>query len=168
MKCFLQRGIEVLRRRLLPAENGNALVETALSIAFLGFPILAGTVELSGMMYDSIEVSNAARAGAAYGMISSTFAANSSGIVGAAQGEAPDFGAGLAVTPTVYYACSNALTGTQYASQSAAASACTPSPIHSLEFISVSTSVTVTPSIRCPGIPSSFTLSGFSVMEVEE
>jgi len=154
--------------RLLREESGDSLVEIALCISLVGLPLLVGTVELGSMMYGSIEVSNAAHAGAEYGMMSSTFAADSAGIVTAARGEATDFGAGLLVTPTVYFACSQAVAGTQYTTQTAANAACTGTLNHSLEFVQVSTSTTVTPPIRCPGLASTYTLVGISVMEVEE
>ena len=64
----------------------------ALCMSIFGLPLLVGTVELGTMMFSSIEVTNAAHAGAAYGMISATFAADSSGIITAAQGEAAEFG----------------------------------------------------------------------------
>jgi len=177
MTSILKHGLQcmyahvtafVSRSRLLREEHGNALVETAMCLSFLGLPMLVGTVEMGGMTYESVEISNAAHAGAAYGMISSTFAADTTNIINAAQGEASDFGTGLTVTPTVYYACSNSIGGTQYASQTAASAACTGSSGHSLEFIEVVTSGTVTPAIHCPGLPASYTLKGVSVMEVQE
>jgi Flp pilus assembly protein TadG len=154
--------------RLLREESGDSLVEIALCISLVGLPLLVGTVELGSMMYGSIEVSNAAQAGAEYGMMSSTFAADSVGIVSAARGEATDFGTKLTVTPTVYFACSQAVGGTQYTTQTAANAACTGTLNHSLEFLQVSTSTTVTPPIRCPGLASTYTLVGVSVMEIEE
>lgn len=154
--------------RMLREESGDSLVEMALCISLVGLPLLVGTVELGSMMYGSIEVSNAAQAGAEYGMMSSTFAADSVGIVNAARGEATDFGTNLTVTPTVYFACSQAVGGTQYTTQTAANAACTGSLNHSLEFLQVSTSTTVTPPIRCPGLASTYTLVGVSVMEIEE
>jgi len=154
--------------RLHCAESGGALVETALCLSLLGAPLLIGTVEVGMVLYDSIEVSNAAHAGAAYGMMSSTFAASSSGMIAAAQAEAPDLGNLLSVTPTTYFACSESIGGTQYTTQSAANSACTGSSNHSLEFVQVSTSATVTVPFSVPGLPSSFNLTSTSVMEVEE
>lgn len=154
--------------RLWREESGNALVETAMCVSFLVMPLLLGTVALGGMTYTSIEVSNAAHTGAMYGMMSSTFAADSTGIVTAARAEAPDLGTNLAVTPTVYYACSSSVGGTQYSTQAAANSSCTGGSNHSLEFIQVVTSATVTSPIRCPGLPASYTLVGTSVMEVEQ
>jgi Flp pilus assembly protein TadG len=157
-----------MRSKFLRNEEGNALIEMALAISLLGVPMLVGTVEIGSMIYTSIEVSNAAHTGAMYGMISSTFAANSSGIVTAAQGEATDLGTNLSVTPTVYYACSNSIGGTQYSTQSSANTACTNGSNHSLQFVQVNTTATVTMPIRCPGLPSTFTLNGSSVIEVQE
>ena len=156
------------RVRFLREDRGDAMVEMALCISILGMPLLVGTVEMGSLFYTSIEVSNAAHAGAMYGMISSTFAANSSGIITAAQSEASDLGSGMTVTPTVYYACSGSIGGMQYSTQSAASSACTGSSNHSLEFIQVITTASIKPPIHCPGLPTTFSLVGTSVMEVEE
>jgi Flp pilus assembly protein TadG len=156
------------RSRFLRDETGGALVELSLGVYLLLVPMLIGTVEMGTMMFDSIEVSNAAHAGAMYGMMGSTYAADSAGVQQAAKSDASDFGTNLIVTPTVYYACSEALGGTQYSSQSAASTACTGNGNHPLEFIQVTTSATVTPPITCPGLATSYTLAGSSVMEVEE
>jgi Flp pilus assembly protein TadG len=162
--CSLKRACV----RLLGAETGGALVEMALCIPLLGAPVLIGTVETGMALYDSIEVSNAAHAGTAYGMMSSTFAADSNGMTAAARGEAVDLGNALTVTPTSYYACSQSIAGTQYTSQSAANTACTGTSNHSLEFVQVSTSAVVPIPFRVPGLPTSFNLTATSVMEVEE
>ena len=167
---FLRAGVSMLDacRRLLRDEHGNAIVEGALCISLMGMPLLAGTVEMGIMTYNSIEVSNAAHAGAMYGMISSTFAGDTAGITSAAQAEATDVGASLVVTPNIYFACSGSVAGTQYATQSAANAACTGSVNHTLEFVQVSTSTTETPPNHAPGLPASYTLTGNSVMEVQE
>jgi hypothetical protein len=147
------------------------MVELALVSSILGVPLLIGTSQMGFVVYDSIEVATAAHAGALYGMQSLTYAANTSGIVTAAQTEAADFGTSLSVTPTAYYACSNAIAGTQYTgsnAQSNANAACTGGTNHALEFIQVNTSATYTPPIHCPGLPRTFTLNGQSVMEVEQ
>jgi Flp pilus assembly protein TadG len=153
---------------LLREEMGGALVEMALCIPLMAAPVLIGTVETGIALYDSIEVSNAAHAGTAYGMMSSTFAADSNGMTAAAKAEAADLGSLLIVTPTTYYACSLSIAGTQYTSQSAANTACTGSSNHSLEFVQVNTSATVPIPFRVAGLPTSFNLTSTSVMEVEE
>jgi Flp pilus assembly protein TadG len=152
-------------------ERGDALVELALALSILGLPLLVGTADMGFVVYDSIEVANAAHAAALYGMQSSTYAANTSGMTAAAQTEASDFGTALTVTPTPYYACSNAIGGTQYtgsSAQSNATAACTGGTNHALEFVQVNTSATVTPPIHLPGLAHTFTVTGSSVMEVEQ
>jgi Flp pilus assembly protein TadG len=157
-------------RKQLGRESGNASLELALALSMFGAPLMLGTSEAAFMIYDSIEVSNAAHAGAMYGMISSTLASDTSGIQRAAQGEAADFGNNLTVTPTVYYACSNAVTGTQYSTESAASAVCpgnNPSN-HYLEFVQVASSISVTSPVQMPGLPKTWTLNGSSTMEVQE
>jgi Flp pilus assembly protein TadG len=147
-------------------------VELALVCSLLGIPLLLGTAEMGTVVYYSVEVTNAANAGALYGMQNSTDAASSSGITTAAQGEAPDFGSSLTVTPTVYYACSLAAGGTQYPvaqyTLAQATAACTGTNNHPVEFIQVLTSATATPAVHCPGLPKTFPLGGTSVQVVEQ
>ncbi len=119
-------------------------------------------------IYESIEVQNAASAGAMYGMQSSTYASDATGIATAARNEASGLGSNLTVTPITYYACSQDLGGAQYTTQSAAATACTGSGNHSLQFVQVLTSSNVTSAIHAAGLPASWTVKGQSVMEVEE
>lgn len=162
------RGARIIARcRGLRGDNGSSMVETALVLCFLGGPLFIGTVEIASVIYSSIEVANAAHAGATYGMMSSSFASNTSGIQTAAQNEAADFGANLSATPTVFWACNTAEGGTQYSTQSAADTACTGSS-HPLEFIQVVATATATPAVHFSLLPSSFSLSSTSVMEVEE
>jgi Flp pilus assembly protein TadG len=149
-------------------ESGDAVIELALIIGIFGPALLLGTVEMATVVYDSIEVANAAYAGAIYGMRSATFASNTTGITSAAQAEASDFGTHLTVTPTTYYACSAAIAGTQYTTQSAASAACSGSGNHALQFIQVQTSGSITPAFHFPKLPASFTVKGSSVMEVAE
>jgi Flp pilus assembly protein TadG len=149
-------------------EAGSALVELAVMLSVVGVPLFAGTVYIATLLHYSIEVSNAAHTGAMYGMTSSTFAQATSGITTAAQSEAPDFGTNLTVTPTIFYACSTALAGTQYSTQSAANTACTGGTNHALEFVQVNTSGSVTPLGSVPGMSKRFTLTAVSIMEVEE
>jgi Flp pilus assembly protein TadG len=61
-------GIEDMFANLkrMRGEDGVSLVEAALFLAIFAPLMLLGTVEISGLVYASIEVSNAAHAGAAY------------------------------------------------------------------------------------------------------
>ena len=167
---WLWSGV-LARCKGLRGDSGNAMIELALVMSFLGVPLLVGTSEIGTIVYDSVEISNAAHAGALYGMQSLTYASNTSGMTTAAQDEAADFGSALSVTPSSYYACSLAVNGTKYTgtnAQSNATTACTGGTYHALEFVQVLTSTTVTPPIHAPGLPTSFTLTGTSVMEVEQ
>ncbi len=160
------------RCRRLGGESGNAMLELALVFSLLGIPLLLGTVEMGYVVYYSVEIANAANAGALYGMQNATDAASSSGITTAAQAEAPDFGSKLTVTPSTYYACSHAAGGTQYSTASyslaQAAAKCSGTGNHAVEFIQVAASATATPPIDCPGLAKTFSLGGTSVLLVEQ
>jgi hypothetical protein len=163
------RSIMVRMHKRLMNNAGNAALELAFAFGIFGTPLLLGTTELSMLVYDSIELSSSAHAGAMYGMISSTFAGDTAGIEKAAQAEAADFGTNVTVTPTTYYACSSAVDGTQYSSQSAAAAVCPGiASNHYLQFVKVVSSMSITPPVTCPGLPKTWTVSGTSVMEVQE
>jgi len=156
--------------RRLRGEQGNALIEVAFILAFLCMPLLIGTADVGFLVYDSIEVANGAHVGAQYGMQSSTYAANTSGITSAAQADATYFGALLGVTPSTFYVCSYAIGGTQYtgaSAQSNATAACTGGTNHALEFVQVQATVTVTPPIHLPSLPMTYVLTRTSTMEVE-
>jgi Flp pilus assembly protein TadG len=155
--------------RRLEDNTGSATLELALTFSVLAAPLMLGSSETAFMVYDSIEVSNAAHAGAMYGMSSQTFAKNTSQIQSVAQAEAADLKGQLTVTPTVYFACSAAPDGTQYTDQTSASQACgSTSSNHALEFVQVATSATINPPMHVPGLPNTWTLKGFSVMEVQE
>jgi Flp pilus assembly protein TadG len=169
--CSVRRPWAVVPRwRFLQGESGGALVELALVVALLGVPLLLGTAQMGFLIYDSIEITDAANAGALYGMQSSTSSVDNAGMIAAAQADASDFGTKLSVAPTSYYVCALAVGGTQYTGANAqinAAAACTGTSNHALEFVQVNTSASVTPMIHCPGLPQTFKLTGQSAMEVE-
>jgi Flp pilus assembly protein TadG len=99
---YVYRSIIARMRKRLMDNAGNAALEFAFAFGIFGTPLLMGSSELAMLIYDSIEVSNCAHAGAMYGMMSSTFAADSTGMQKAAQAEAADFGTNVTVTPTTY------------------------------------------------------------------
>ena len=147
-------------------ETGSALIELALTMSLIGVPLLLATVHFSLLLIDATIISNAAHAGAEYGMMSAGNAADTSYIITAAQNDASGLGATLNVTPTNFYACSNDIGGTQYATNSAATSGCLSG--HTLQFIQVVASATVTPVLSVPGLAKSVSLSSTSIMEVQE
>lgn len=168
LKTHIPRQLVALARHLA-SESGNAVVELALSCTFLLAPLLLGTAELGFIVYNSIEVSNAAHAGAVYGSYSNTYAADTNGIQTVARAEAGDFGQNLTVTSSTYYACSQAMAGTQYSTSTAAANACPSNASnHYLYFVKVNTSATFAAPVQIPGLPSTWTLTGSSVMQVPQ
>jgi|GEM_PF-2376809 len=165
-----------LLRRLIRHPRGrddsaNALVELAVIFSFLGIPFILGTAEMATLTYCSMENSNAAHAGACYGMRSATFAQATSGIASAARAESPDVASTLTVTSSIFYTCSNSPGGIQFTGLTAqllASLACTGGSNHPLEFVKVTTSTVVTPPFHSPGLPTTFTLTATSIMEVEQ
>ena len=171
MALFDPKGrtsIAQLFRSAAAQESGSALIELALTLSLVGLPLLFGTIYAGVLVFDNIEIANAAHAGAMYGMQSSTYASDTTGMTSAAQAEAPDLATGLVVAPTTFYACSAAIDGTQYTVQSDATAACTGGSNHALEFVKVTARYVATPFASIPGMQRSVTVSGVSVMEVEE
>jgi len=154
--------------RGLRDETGSALIELASILALFGVPLLLGTIYTGVLMADYIEITNAAHTGAMYAMRSSSWAEDNTGIITAAQADASHLGTSLTVTPSIYYVCSDAQDGTQYATPVAATAACTCGTSHPLEFVQVVASAPITPPSTFPGLPKTMTLSSTSAMEVEE
>src|ERR1035441_1507255 len=146
-------------------ERGSALVEVALTAPMLCV-LLVGASEFATLEYDKIEVTNAARAGVAYGSQSSATAADTSGTKSAAINDGSNV-AGIHATAIEFWSCSSA-PSTQYSSAAAAANVCSSSNgYHVLNYVQVNTTATVTPSIAVPGLPTSYTLTGVAVMRVQ-
>jgi Flp pilus assembly protein TadG len=176
--------LQSLRSRLatrvggLRDESGNILLEMAMIFAFLGIPMLWGTSQMSILVYDSIEVSNAANAGAVYGAQTPGEAISTAAIATAAQAEASDFprasmgNSALTVTSNIFYYCANAIGGAnpQYTTTTAATAACgaAGSTNETVEFVQVNTSATVTPLLRFPGVRSSYPIVGQSILAVQQ
>jgi Flp pilus assembly protein TadG len=163
--------------RNLRGESGGALVEVALIVSLLGLPLLLGSTDMATVIYDSIEIENAAHSGAMYGMQGTCCILATQQMIAAAQSEAADFGSKLTVTPTSYYACSSSQasptwTGTSQQidsiSLATAKSNCTGASGHVLAFVKVVASAPVPLPFHCCGLASSLTVTRASVMESEE
>jgi Flp pilus assembly protein TadG len=134
---------------------GQSLIETALLASFFAL-LLVGIAELGRVAYAAIEVSNAARAGAAYGAQNGSTASDTTGIATAAANDAANL-TGLTTTSSYACICSD---GT--------ASTCTHgdcSTSHIEETLTVNTQVTFDPLIHLPGLPSTYTLKGKAVQK---
>jgi Flp pilus assembly protein TadG len=128
------------------------LVETALSF-FILILFLAGAAELARVTRVSISVANAAKAGAQYGSQNGFTAQDSSGIQAAAAAESPNVT--LTTTPSYSCACSDGTASTCLSTD------CTNAHIE--ETVTVISSTTVTPTLKFPGMQSSWTISSTAV-----
>lgn len=143
---------------------GQALVELALL-----FPVfillLLGAAEFGYLAYAAIEVTNAARAGVAYGAQSHITASDYSGMQTAATNDGPNLG-GLSATATNFCACSSA-PSTQVSCSTVLAS-CSTAPLHTLEYVQVNTTAAISPLFNYPGLSKTYTLTGQAIMRVEQ
>jgi len=124
--------------------------------------MLIGTTELGLLVYDAIEVTNAAYAGAAYASQNRGTAVNTTEIALAAVSDGANV-PGLTTTSTTSCTCSN---GTSIACTSAASNCAYPNRI--LEYVQVNTSATLSSLLHCPGLPTTFVLQGQATMRVVE
>lgn len=146
-------------------QEGHSLVALSMVLPVLTTPILA-VLEFGPLFYASIEVSGAARAGAAYGAQNLVTADDSNGMESAATNDASDVNqwtsTTLTATATQYCVCSD---GTSTICANAAADCASPS--HPLEYVQVSTQAVVNPLFSVPGLPKTYTLSSQATMRVE-
>jgi Flp pilus assembly protein TadG len=149
-------------RHHLYEDKGQAFVELALVLPIF-ILLMVGAVEVGILAYASIEVSNAARAGVAYGAQNHTTASDTANIQLAAQKDAPNITS--LTTPVVTQVC--------YCSPATSISCATAgtsclSPSHIIEYVQVQTAAPVSTLFHFPGIPSSVTLRGYAIMRVEQ
>jgi Flp pilus assembly protein TadG len=163
---------------------GAALVELALTTPLFVL-LLMGAVEMGRLAYFSIEVANAARAGASFGAVNRGNAVEFANIQNAARNDAPDL-SNLVATPGYSCVCETIDNSTKPAMtsfnpsitsspattscNSAVINACTVSSGTSTQkviyFVSVSTQADVDPIVHVPGLPTVYTLRGFSALRV--
>jgi Flp pilus assembly protein TadG len=151
--------MRILRRRnrsLLRSTSGQSLVELAVAGPFMVF-LLLGILEFGQIVYYSIEVTNAAKAGASYGELTSADAYDQNGIKLAALAAAPDLSSSnLSVTSSRSCICSDGSAST------CSLGDCPTSHIETM--VTVNTSATISPIITLPGF-NSFTLSGQAIQQ---
>jgi Flp pilus assembly protein TadG len=149
--------------------SGQAFVELALVFPVL-ILLLVGAVEVGRLAYASVEVSNAARAGVAYGSQNSTTAADLTNIQLAATQDAPDLTV-LSATATKSCSCETSagvITAFGSCSSAVANLATCPSPSRIVQSVQVQTSAAVPTLFNFPGIPSTMTLRGYAIMRVQQ
>jgi Flp pilus assembly protein TadG len=138
--------------------RASAIVELALLVPIFG-ALLVGAAQFGLLCYTAIELSEAARAGVAYGSQSPGKASDLSGMRTAAISAAPNI-SGMTATATQFWTCSN-VTTTHYTSTPT----CT-SGNHSIHYVQVSTSVAADPPFRLAGRTTPFNLTGLAIMRV--
>ena len=138
--------------------RASAIVELALLVPIFG-AVLVGAAQFGLLCYTAIELSEAARAGVAYGSQSAGTASDTSGMQTAAANAAPNI-SGMSATATQFWVCSNAMT-THYS----VAPTCT-SGNHMIHYVQVSTSVSADPPFHLSGRVTPFNLTGLAIMRV--
>jgi Flp pilus assembly protein TadG len=149
----------VERRRRFWAARGQSYVELAFVLPVLAI-VLVVAADFGRLFYTYVEVINAARAGAQYGSNSVITAADATGMSAAAKRDGVNV-ANLTVT------ASQCTCGTATSSIPAcAANFCTNDPEGN--YVVVNTQVPFTTIVKYPGVPSSITLKGQAVMQVQQ
>lgn len=141
--------------------SGSALIELALIMPVF-ILILAGVADMARFTYASIEVSNAARAGAQYGIRNRGTAVDTPGMAHAAANDAGDMPS-LKSTVSQYCVCTD---GTSINCANAAVKCVSPARI--LQYVEVDTTTTLTPLFPYPGLPTTLTLKGHTTMRVQQ
>jgi Flp pilus assembly protein TadG len=144
-----------LVKGLHKGDAGQSLIEMALTSSLL-ILILLGVAEFGRVAYAAIEVSNAAKAGAAYGAQNGSTASDQTGIATAAGNDAADL-SGLTTTSSYSCVCSDG------SSSTCGNTDCSTSHIE--ETVTVNTQVPFNPLIHLPGLPTTFTLKGQAVQK---
>jgi Flp pilus assembly protein TadG len=151
-------------RTTIRDEVGQAFVELALVLP-VAILLLVGAVEIGRLAFASIEVSNAARAGVAYGAQSHITASDILGIQTAATQDAPNV-TSITATATQSCSCINGATTTAISCSTAGTNCASPSRI--IESVLVTTTAPVNTVFHLPGIPNTVTLRGQAIMRVQQ
>jgi Flp pilus assembly protein TadG len=147
------------RRRRLWAARGQSYVELAFVLPVLAI-VLVVAADFGRLFYTYVGVINAARAGAQYGSNSVITAADATGMSAAAKQDGVNV-ANLTVT------ASQCTCGTATSSIPAcAANFCANDPEGN--YVVVNTQVPFATIVKYPGVPSSITLKGQAVMQVQQ
>lgn len=152
----------IARHAGMCSDTGQSLVELALI-----FPIfillLVGAAEFGRLAYAAIEVSNAARAGASYGSLSRSRAADLPNIELVATTDAANL-TGVTAVASNSCACS---TGGTIGCFTALTTTCA-SPARVIDYLQVNTSASFDPLFHLPGLPTTFPLKGQAIMRVAD
>ncbi|HKO20910.1 MAG TPA: TadE/TadG family type IV pilus assembly protein [Acidobacteriaceae bacterium] len=152
------RATHSLCARWIRETRASSIIELALLVPIFSAFVI-GSAQFGLLCYTAIELSEAARAGVAYGSQTSTTASDTSGMQNAATNAAPNI-SGMSATASQFWVCSNAMTY-----HYTAAPTCTTGN-HSIHYVQVNTSVAANPPFHLTEGPASFTLTGLAIMRV--
>lgn len=138
------------------------MVELAIALPIL-LLLTLGVIEFGRAAYYSIEVSDAARAGAQYGAQGLAYAANSTNITQAALNSVPDISSGNMKVTVEPQSCVCPGTGAVTGGACAGVLGC-PYP---MVYVTVTTDYPLSTLFQYPGLPPSFNLNGSSTMPVQ-
>ncbi|HEV2133521.1 MAG TPA: TadE family protein [Terracidiphilus sp.] len=158
---------------------GAALVEIAVATPLFVL-LMMGSLELGRIAYFAVVVQNAARAGASYGAVNVANANLTTTVQQAAKNDAPDVSDLIVVSPGSQCVCEtiDPSTNTPSFNPSSGTTSCTSTTITSctadsatsiqkvIEYVTVSTSANIDPMIHVPGLPSTYTLHGYSALRI--
>ena len=136
--------------------RGQAAVELALTIPIIAMIFLIVT-DYARVFFMSIEVNNAARAGAAYGIASSSNNTDFTGMQNAANSDGAEV-PGLTSTASQYCECSKGVKITCGAS---------PACSDQATYVEVDTSAIFQTLFNYPGIPNTIHLSGSAILRAK-
>ncbi len=147
------------------SESGQALVELALAMPLL-IVLLFGAAELGLVEFQAIELSRfgEGRGGVQYGAQTPITAADTNGMLVAAEQDAYDL---YSASGTTNFAA--AVSSSCMCSNGSAAASCTIAscPTSQLEqVLTVQTSATFAPLVHLPSLPAQFTLHGYATQRV--
>lgn len=148
------------------SESGQSMLELAVCLPVFALIIL-GTAEIANIAWASVQVNNAAHAGAQFASHSRGNANDIPDIKIAAQNEAPKLTITFPTDPAQTCSCIDPSTG----APAVGAAGCTtlaecPSPNIIMDSITVTTQAVVRPLIHYPLLPSSYTLNAQATMGV--
>jgi Flp pilus assembly protein TadG len=155
MKRRLQSGHIQTPESHSESESGQALVEISVAMSLLTL-ILLGAVQFGQIMFTSIKVVNAAKAGVEYGAQTGFTAEDSTGISNAAKASASSL-TGMTVNSSYTCACSDGTASTCLNTD------CSASRI--IETVSVTTQYKLTPIVHLPKMANSITLNGSAIQK---
>jgi Flp pilus assembly protein TadG len=149
------------------ADSGNAVLELALSLP-LFLILIVGGAEIANLAWASVQVNNAARAGAAFGSISRTNAADITHIQLAAQNEAPRLAITFPSPPTQLCSCVDSGGSPTVITCGPEALTDCPWPSTIQVAVKVNTQATVRPLVHYIGLPATFTVNAQATLGVEQ